>query len=300
MGGQPGGDMILRYNAAPVRDRSGNVLMAVLSIEDITASKQAEAALIRSEKLAATGRMAATIAHEVNNPLAAAINAVYLASHDPTASTQVRETLTLADRELRRAAHITQQTLGFYRENTSSRPVALPKLIDEIIGIYAQKLQNRRITIMRRYKCGPCRDGCEACFLVNAGEMRQVISNLLANGIDALTDKGTLHIRVARFPRRATNRSVIQLTMADNGHGIRPENLKRIFEPFFTTKESVGTGLGLWVTQELVRKHNGSIKVRSRKGKGTVFRITIPAMPALSDVTVISGAQQTSRPLSPH
>jgi signal transduction histidine kinase len=105
---------------------------------------------------------------------------------------------------------------------------------------------------------------------VNPGELRQVISNLLANGIDAISDGGTVHIRVSRSSQK------VQLTMADNGYGIRTDNLKRIFEPFFTTKKDFGTGLGLWVTQELVRKHNGIIKVRSSKGKGTVFRLTFP------------------------
>ncbi len=275
---QPSGDRILRFNAAPVRDAEGNIIMAVVSIEDITASKQAEAALIRSEKLAAVGRMAGTISHEVNNPLAAATNALFLASSDPSLAPETRSHLILADQELRRAAHIARQTLGFFRENTRSTPVVLPKLIDEVVAIYARKLKERGITIHCRYKCGPCRQGCETCFLVNAGEMRQIISNLLANGIDALADNGRLHIRVARLSSVPKRGAVIQITIADNGCGIRPENLKRVFEPFFTTKQSVGTGLGLWITEELVRKHNGSIKVRSRNEKGTVFRIIIPAM----------------------
>lgn len=249
---------------------------------DITERKRAEQALLRSEKLAVTGRMAATIAHEINNPLAGATNAVYLASNDPTASQQVRETLTLADQELRRAAHITQQTLGFFRETANRAPVALPKLIDEVLGIYARKLKERGITVHCRYNCGPCREDCETCFLVNAGEMHQIISNLLGNGMDALRDNGRLYIRVSRVTSRDGVGQDIHLTMADNGCGIRAEHLKRIFEPFFTTKESVGTGLGLWITQELVRKHNGSIRVRSSKGKGAVFRISIPAMPLTS------------------
>lgn len=248
---------------------------------DVTGRKEAEQALIRSEKLAATGRLAATIAHEVNNPLSGALNAVYLATTDPTTSEQVREILALADQELRRAAHITQQTLGFYREDRSERPVALTKLIDEVLTVYARKLKERGVTVHCRYDCGSCQEGCEGCFLVNSGEMRQIISNLLANGMDALRDDGKLFIRLSRMTSPGGIGQSIYLTIADNGCGIRSENLKRIFEPFFTTKKSVGTGLGLWVTQELVRKHNGSIKVRSND-KGTVFRISIPAMPVTS------------------
>jgi signal transduction histidine kinase len=194
----------------------------------------------------------------------------------------------MADQELRRAAHITRQTLGFYRDNESRKSVAVPKLIEEVLAVYATKLQHRNITVHRRFKCGTCKEGCEGCFLVTAGELRQIISNLLANGIDALQDNGTLYIRLSRVTNFSGNGHNIDLTIADNGCGIRAENLKRIFEPFYTTKESVGTGLGLWVTQELVRKHNGVIKVRSRKDKGTVFRITFPAM------TLPSGSEPDS------
>jgi signal transduction histidine kinase len=226
--------------------------------------------------------------------LAAAVNAVYLASTDPSASPRIRETLLLADQELRRAAHITQQTLGFYREQGDPAPVAIPTLIDEILGVYARKLKDRGVTVHCRYNCGPCREGREACFVVNAGEMRQVISNLLGNGMDALRDNGKLYIRVTRMTRPDGNGQDVHLTIADNGCGIRSENLKRIFEPFFTTKDSVGTGLGLWITQELVRKHNGSIRVRSND-KGSVFRISIPAMPA----TCNGSMEKSAAPLAP-
>ncbi len=259
----------------PVKDVEGRLVRWFGTNTDISAQKKAEEALIRSEKLAATGRLAATIAHEVNNPLEAALNAVYVASTNPAQAPQM---LMLADQELRRAAHITQQTLGFYREYGSRKSVALPKVVDEVLGVYAGKLQNRKITVHRRYTCGPCSEGCEGCFLVSAGEVRQIISSLLANGIDALPDNGSLYIRASRVTNLKESGHDIRLTIADNGCGIRAENLKRIFEPFYTTKESVGTGLGLWATQELVRKHNGVIKVRSRKDKGSVFRITFPAM----------------------
>ena len=248
-----GQEFINKYNASPVFDPQGKVSMAVVTSEDITIRKQTEKALIQTEKLASVGRLAASIAHEVNSPLAAATNAVYLARSDPGLSTHGHDALRIADQELRRAAHITQQTLGVVRETDFRRsPLALPKLIDEILGVYAGKLRDRGITVQQRYRCGTCREACVACFVANAGEMRQVVSNLLVNGMDALRDNGTLHVRLSRvslfdgLPR-------IRLTFADNGCGIRTENLKRIFEPFFTTKESTGTGLGL---MDLARNHS--------------------------------------------
>jgi len=258
---------------------------------DITERKRAQEVLLRSEKLAATGRLAATIAHEVNNPIAAAMNAVYLARTNPADLNQTSEMLELAEQELRRAAHITQQTLGFYRESGNDQQVTGHELVKEVLSVYATKLQNRNITIQYRHRCGPsspkegCPDGCTQCgksLLVKTGELRQIISNLLANGIDALSDGGMLQIRVSRMSHPKSGEPQVQLTIADNGCGIRTEHLKRIFEPFFTTKKDFGTGLGLWITQELVRKHNGVIKVRSRQGTGTVFCISFPALSTTS------------------
>jgi signal transduction histidine kinase len=264
--------------AVPLLDDKGEVFEWFGMASETTERRQAHEALLRSEKLAATGRLAATIAHEVNNPLGAAMNAVYIARTSPD---RAAEMLKLVEQELRRAALITQQTLGFYRESREE-PVILPKLVDEVLSMYATKLQNRKVSVQCRYRCSRSarRDGCpekceecEGCLCVQAGESRQILSNLIANGIDALSDEGKMYIRVSR------RSNGVQLTIADNGQGIRTEHLKRIFEPFFTTKETVGTGLGLWVTQELIRKHNGAIRVRSRRDKGTVFRVTFPAVP---------------------
>jgi two-component system CheB/CheR fusion protein len=275
--GKDGTVIPVLLKVSPIKDVKGKIVGASSFAHDMTERKRVEQALLRSEKLAATGRMAATIAHEINNPLDAAMNAVYIVSSDPTISPEAKKFLLLADEELRRAAHIIRQTLGFYREQNKRQYVALPKVIEEVVTLYARKLQERHITVDRRFKCGSCTEGCEGCFLINAGELRQIISNLLVNGMDALRDHGTLYIRASRVTSLNGSGQHIHLTIADNGCGIRTENLKRIFEPFFTTKASFGMGLGLWVTQELVRKHNGVIKVRSRKDKGTAFRITFPA-----------------------
>ncbi len=256
---------------------------------DITENKRKEEALIRSEKLAATGRLAATIAHEVNNPLASAVNAVYLAMTDATASPSVRETLALADQELRRAAHITQQTLGFYRQRANETPVSLRDIVDEVVRIYQRRLKERAIAVDCRYQRGPCADG-DDCFLVPGAEMRQVISNLVNNAMDVLPHAGRLYIRGSRTTNRDGNGEDLHLTVADDGGGIAPEHRKRLFEPFFTTKLSVGTGLGLWIAQEIVHRQNGRIRVRSREGQGTVFRVTLPALPASVEGTTASAA----------
>jgi PAS domain S-box-containing protein len=245
---------------------------------DLTARRLAEKVWVQSEKLASVGRLAATIAHEVNNPLAAAMNSVYLASSEATLSPQAREILKIADLQLRRAAHITAQTLSFSRTDGVRKPLELPEIIDEVVDVYVGKLKDRRINVQKRFRCGPCGEDCDFCFYGNAGELRQLVSNLLGNGIDALRDGGTLHVRLCRTS--GLRGECVRLTIADNGCGIRTENLKRIFEPFFTTKESVGTGLGLWVTEQIIRKYNGSIRVRSQAGKGTVFSLSIPAMAA--------------------
>jgi len=245
---------------------------------DITERKRAEEALVRSEKLASVGRLAATIAHEVNNPLAAATNALYLAASDPSLSAATRDHLKLADQELRRAAHVATRTLSFCRESAARAPLNLPKLVNEVLGVYARKLQERGIGVRQRYRCGPCGEDCDSCFVGNAGELRQVISNLLGNGIDALRDNGTLQVRVSRISGFNQGPPRIRLTIADNGCGIRASNLKRIFEPFFTTKQAVGTGLGLWTTREIIGKYGGSVRVRSQPGRGTVFSVLLPAI----------------------
>jgi PAS domain S-box-containing protein len=261
---------------SPVIDAAGNIVGAAGIARDITERKRAEDALIRSEKLASVGRMAATVAHEINNPLAAVMNSIYIANSDPTLSPQTRDALQVADQELRRVAHIAAQTLVFCRETGIPTELQLPKIIDDVLGVYAKKLRDRGITVQQRQRCGPCGKKCDFCLAGNAGELRQVISNLLGNAMDALQDNGTLHVRLSRATSRDGSPK-LRLTMADNGCGIRTENLKRVFEPFFTTKETVGTGLGLWVTEQIVQKYGGSIRMRSQARKGTVFSITLPA-----------------------
>jgi PAS domain S-box-containing protein len=255
-------------SALPVRGPDGEILGGVAVNVDITERKRAEHALIRSEKLASVGRMAATIAHEVNNPLAGATNALFLVGSDPNLPESARPFLEMADRELRRAAHMVKQTLGFYREVGKVTAVQLPEILDEVLHLFEQKLRNSTVRVERQYNSTISIQAIE-------GEMRQVISNLVINSIDAMSQHGTLYLRTAG-PVCVNQRPMVSLTIADTGTGISAEHRKRIFEPFFTTKKSFGTGLGLWVTSELVKKHDGRIRIRSQVGKGTVVNIWLP------------------------
>jgi PAS domain S-box-containing protein len=255
---------------APVRaSEDGEISHFVGILSDITDRKRAEEALLRSEKLASVGRMAAAIAHEINNPLSAAMNAIYLATLDPALSAFTRETLETAEQELHRVAHMTKQTLGFYKESGRPAAVQLPELLDSVLDLYEPKARNKSIQVRRRY-------GCTIAVQAVESELRQVISNLVANSIDALPQAGTLHARVAGPFTGPGHPPRVRLTIADNGTGISPENRKRIFEPFFTTKQDLGTGLGLWISGELVKKNDGRIQLRSKVGRGSVFMVWLP------------------------
>ncbi len=236
---------------------------------DITEKKLAEAALLQSEKLASVGRMAATVAHEINNPLEMVTNCIYIATSNPNLPPQLKEHLATAERELHRVAHIAKRTLGFYRETTKPTVVDIRTLVDEVVELYDPKFTRKDIRLKIEHN-GHC-----AGTVAIAGEIRQVISNLLTNAIDASRSQGMVRIRTSGFTLNGC--SYTRVTVADAGAGISIANQRRIFEPFFTTKKDVGTGLGLWVSQEIIHKHNGRIRVRSAEEKGTAFCFFLPA-----------------------
>ena len=241
-------------------DGAGQPLRMLGMCMDISSRKLTEEALRKTEKLATAGRLAATIAHEINNPLEAVTNLIYLAQlqDPPPACAQMLE---MADRELQRIGHITRQTLGFYRESSSPVQVELSEVLRGVIAILRGKLESRQITAHLEadhpvYACGV------------AGELRQVFANLLTNAVDASPAGAQIRIRIKPAGDQA------QVTIADAGSGIHESAQAQIFEPFFTTKKDVGTGLGLWVTKQIIEKHGGRIRFRSRtaEGKsGTVF-----------------------------
>ncbi|HYU48140.1 MAG TPA: PAS domain S-box protein [Terriglobales bacterium] len=256
-------------SVSPLRNAKGAIVGASVITRDISAQKQSEEAVRRSEKLATAGRLAASIAHEINNPLEAVVNLLYLARHD---SSNAQQYLTMAEREVGRIARLAQQTLGFVRDTGSPGWMDPAAIMDEILELYSHKLEGRSIRVTRRYRNRSQISGY-------SGEVRQLLANLLVNAIDAMADGGSLQVRVAAGRQWCDGREGIRITVADNGSGIPRESLRRIFEPFYSTKKDSGTGLGLWVSRGIVRKHGGSIRVRSRAEggvTGTMFMVFLP------------------------
>jgi signal transduction histidine kinase len=232
---------------------------------------RAEEALRRSEKLAATGRFAASIAHEINNPLEAISNAIYLAG--VCLPSEIPMYLKLADQELARVAQITKRTLGFYRETATPCAVKLSALLDDLLILFNRKLEAKNLSVKKQY-----RDELEILGL--EGELRQVFANQIANAIYAMPRYGCLTIRIRRSKSWSNGQCPgTAVTLLDNGSGISQESLPKIFDPFFTTKQDDGNGLGLWITHDIVTRHGGTIRARSniRPGaSGTVFTTFLP------------------------
>jgi len=256
--------------AVPVRNAMGNIVRWFGTNTDVTEQRRSEEALRQTEKLAATGRLAASIAHEINNPLEAVTNLVYLARKQPM---HVRKYLALADQELDRIAQITRNTLGFYRDSVSATEVNISQTLPEVLSLYERKWQCKRIKVQANV-------GDELKIIGFPGEIRQIFANLIANAIDALPEEGCFTIRASKsYSRGCIDRPGVRVTFMDNGSGVAPENRSKIFQPFFTTKKDVGTGLGLWLTLGLVTKHRGSLQVRSsiRPGRTwTAFSVFLP------------------------
>jgi PAS domain S-box-containing protein len=229
---------------------------------DITTRKLTEEALRKTEKLAAAGRLAATIAHEINNPLEAVTNLLFLARSEQSLEAS-RRFLETADHELQRVGHITRQTLGFYRETTSPVEIDIPEMLKGVIDVFRRKLASRDVSVKLDAESPVCLQGIQ-------GELRQVFSNLLSNAIDASPAGCQIRIRVKQVGER------VQVAIADRGSGIPEAARAQVFEPFFTTKKDVGTGLGLWISKEIVQNHGGAIRFRSTVGaekSGTVFLV---------------------------
>ena len=242
---------------------------------DITERKRAELALLRSEKLAAMGRLASTIAHEINNPLEAVTNLLYLARRDSSLSPETGDHLAIAERELARVGEITRLALGFIRTSAERRDLEIVDGVEDVLSLFRHRFEMKNIHIERRYEPG-------VAVNIAPQELRQIATNLISNALDATSPPNArVSIRVEREEDLAV------LLVEDNGIGIESSHLHRVFDPFFTTKDDTGTGIGLWVTRELVEKNGGRISVRSGglpEGVSTSFRIEFPASP-VSDLT---------------
>lgn len=258
---------------SPVRNQNGEIVGAAKIARDITKQKRIEEGLRLAEKLASVGRLAATVAHEVNNPLEAVTNLVYLAKLQAKEPDQVETFLGMAQEELRRVSLITQQTLGFYREHHGARNVTLREPLQQLISILSPKAESRGIDIRLEVRSDPH-------VWAVSGEIRQLLGNLLNNSIDAIKTNGRIRIRVSPAHTWTKDRKQgVRITIADSGPGIPEEHREKIFEPFFTTKEDVGTGLGLWICDSIVSKLSGRIQLKSRTApgnSGTVFSIFLP------------------------
>jgi len=255
---------------SPIRDESGRVIGASKIARDISDRKRIERLLVQSEKLAATGRMAAAIAHEINNPLESLMNLIFLARQQCPEGSKGHRYLLTAEEELERVSHIARQTLGYYRDTGSPVEVHLHDLIENVLTVYRSRLISAGISVDTRFND-------LQKIIVSKGEMLQVFSNLIANAVDSMPHDGVLAISTRKMLTSAGDG--IQITVRDHGTGIAQENLPRVFEAFFTTKGDLGTGIGLWVAKQLVDARGGQISIASstEQGKsGTIVTVFIP------------------------
>ena len=268
--GKNGESIDVSVTISPIRNSADEIIGASKIARNISDRKKMEKILIQSEKLAATGRMAAAIAHEINNPLASVMNLIFLARQDSMTREEVQNFLTTAESELERVSHIARQTLGYYRDNGSPMEVYLHDLMENVLSVYRSKLLVHNVSVeskfndLRKIK-------------VRSGEIIQVFSNLVSNAIDTMPQGGTLSISLSRTMKMEGDG--IQTIISDTGCGISRENLSKVFEPFFTTKGNLGTGIGLWVGRQLVERHGGQISISSTvdsQRSGTIVTIYLP------------------------
>ncbi len=257
----------------PVSTPDAEMIARVLVVAtEITGQRQMQAALIQSEKLAIVGRLADSIAHEINNPLEAVTNLLYLAGFSDDLA-EVKSFIQRSETELARVAVITSQTLRFHKQSDKARVVSGEELIAGILSVYHGRMINMQTKLEMRHRA-------KVPVLCFDGEIRQVCSNLITNALDAMPVRGgRLVVRSRNGTDWRTGREGLILTVADQGGGISRSVLSKMFEPFFTTKEFRGTGLGLWISSEIVHRHNGALRVRSsqRAGRsGTVFSVFLP------------------------
>ena len=253
---------------------AGQVRGAVVTFRDVTQSRLAEEALRRSEKLAAVGQLASSIAHEINNPLEAVVNLLYLVRTAETLD-DVKTFALLAETELARVADITTQTLRFHRQQSAATAVDLTEVIPAVLRLYTARFLARHVDLRLRLLATPAP-------MLLEGDIRQVLNNLIRNAYDAMPNGGVLHVRLRPATSPVSNAAGVRITVADTGTGFLPNMRKTLFEPFHTSKEITGTGLGLWISKGIIDKHGGAIHMRSRyledgsPTHGTVFSLWLP------------------------
>ena len=267
----------VEFSVTPVRDQAGNTVAVSLIVRDVTMRMLSEEALRTNEKLAAVGRLASSIAHEINNPLEAVTNLIYLARLNSN-EREVQEYLDSADGELRRMANITNQTLRFHKQASIPRLVTAEDLMEGALSLFHTRAVSRGVEILNRFRASRpvlCLDG----------EIRQVLNNLIGNAIDVMSNGGQLHLRSRETAEGRERTAGIVMTVGDSGSGMSVRTIEKIFDPFFTTKGAGGTGLGLWISKGIVERHRGELRVRSSQREGccgTVFSLFLPFDPRFS------------------
>jgi PAS domain S-box-containing protein len=245
----------ISISLTPHMEAPGILVAFSAIIRDITARKRTERALIQNEKLASVGRLASSIAHEINNPLEAVTNLLYILSSSVTDSRQ-KELVDMAQGELARVSHIATHTLRFHRQSSGRAVVDLRAVIESSLGLYRARLANAGVETVVE-----CETGLTlTCY---EGELRQILVNLVSNAFDAMRSGGRLRVRAHEIFSASDDNRRVHILISDTGTGMSPDALSHLFEPFFSTKGIGGTGLGLWITKDLVKKNHGKIRMRS-------------------------------------
>lgn len=261
--------------AIPRREENGTITEWIGTSTDVSKQKLSEEVIRKTEKLAVVGRLASSIAHEMNNPLSSVTNLLYLLSMQTCLDKTSQEYLRSAQEELARVSEISSQTLRFHKQSSAAAPTRISEVVDSVLAFYRPRLMRTGIQVLREY----VRTEQLTCY---ASEIRHAVSNVIGNAIEALSKGGRLRVRIRPSVNWKLRNRGVRITIADTGSGISREHIDRIFEPFFTTREETGTGLGLWITRDLIAKHDGAIRMRSstRPGhSGTVCTILLPFEP---------------------
>lgn len=264
-------ERVLNFVYQPMRDGDGAVSGIIVLGVDVTDGKRTEQALIDAEKIAAVGRLASSIAHEINNPLEAVTNLLYLLERTEDEEER-RQYLQQAQDELARVARISTQTLRFHRQATKARNTSLAEILQSVLTLNEGRIRNAQIVVETRYRTDRQVNAYEA-------DLRQVFANLVGNAIDAIEHKGRLILAAHDAVDWESGEQGVRVSVVDTGCGMSDQTLRRIFEPFFTTKGFTGTGLGLWVSAGILQNHRARVRVRSSqdpKCHGTVFSIFFP------------------------
>ncbi|HEY0784950.1 MAG TPA: ATP-binding protein [Acidobacteriaceae bacterium] len=265
------GHVWVRNSFSLLKDARGRPSHIILICNDITERRRAERLLVESEKLALVGQLAASIAHEINNPLEAVMNLLYLVRASQTLE-RAHAFAAQAEEEIQRVAQITTHTLRFHKQQARPSLTSLSDLLTSVLVLFRGKLAQARVEVN-------VRTGGKPELICYPGEVRQVLANLIRNALEAMPDGGRLRLHVRSATDWRSGEEGVRVTVADTGYGMSAQTRRRIYDPFFTTKGAEGTGLGLWVTAGILSKHRGAMRVRSSEAKGasgTAFMLIFP------------------------